>query len=146
MDQEPRYWIGVAARSDVMKAVEGGFCQFGHGRAGPLQRLAPGDAITFYAPRERLRAGPRVQAFVAIGRVKEGAPYRAEEAGGFRPWRRDVDYLDAAEYPIRPLLPDLGFVPAGRTWALVFRRSLFEIPRKDFNIIAGMMGVRRAFR
>ena len=55
----------------------------------------------------------RLQAFTAIGVVKPGAPYQADMGGGFRPFRRDVAWGDAAEVPIRPLLESLAFTRAG---------------------------------
>jgi hypothetical protein len=136
----PRHWIGVAARNHVEQAVAGGFCQLGHGKAAPVKRLAPGDWIAYYSPRTALDGGVPVQAFTAIGQVKPGEPYEAE-MGGFRPVRRDVDYLPAREAPIRPILNSLAFTRASPSWGNAFRRGSFAISAEDFLVIAEAMGV-----
>jgi hypothetical protein len=61
-----------------MAAVQGGFRQLDQGRRAPVRRLQSGDSIIYYAPRERVRAGDIVQAFVAFGKILPGEPYRAE--------------------------------------------------------------------
>jgi hypothetical protein len=137
-----RYWIGVASRDHVRKGVAGGFCQLGHGKAAPVKRLAPGDWITYYSPRTALERGEPVQAFTAIGKIKPGEAYQADMGGGFRPIRRDVDYLRASEAPIRPLLDRLSFTRGSPSWGYAFRRGSFAIPADDFLVIAEAMGVR----
>ena len=59
--RETRFWIGVASAEHCCRGVEGGFVQLGHGRAAPVQALAPGDGIALYAPREGMRDGAPVQ-------------------------------------------------------------------------------------
>ena len=84
----PRYWIGVASRDHVRKAVEGGFCQFSHGSDAAVRRVQPGDGIVYYSPREQMRGGEAVQAFTAIGMVAEAVsklehhPFPARLDGG----------------------------------------------------------------
>lgn len=136
-----RYWLGVACRAHARAGEAGGFCQLGHGKEAPLRRLAPGDWIVYYAPRENLDKGPTIQAFVTLGRIRPGEVYRAQQTDRFRPYRRDVDYHSVTEAPIRPLLDDLGFVPDHGSWGLPFRRGAFEIPRTDFRTIAAAMSV-----
>src|SRR5438270_14004111 len=98
-----RAWIGVASRDHVRRGVAGGFCQLGHGKHAPVQRLAPGDWIVYYSPRTRLDGGEPVQAFTAIGRIAAGAAYQADTGEGFVPWRRNVTWdTRAREAPIRP--------------------------------------------
>jgi len=72
----PRFWIGVASRDHVRRGVAGGFCQLGHGKAAPIRRLAPGDWIAYYSPRESYPDGALLQAFTAIGEVSWGAAFR----------------------------------------------------------------------
>lgn len=64
-----RYWIGVASHAHVRRGVEGGFAQLNHGKASPLQRMAAGDWLIYYSPREQREGGAPVQAFTAIGQV-----------------------------------------------------------------------------
>jgi hypothetical protein len=58
-----RYWVGVASRDHVEKAVQGGFFQAKHGREGPVKRMSKGDYVC------STRRGDAVQAFTAIGEV-----------------------------------------------------------------------------
>ena len=69
---DTRYWVGVASRDHVRRGAEGGFCQLGHGKAAPVERLSPGDWIAYYSPRTEMRGGETVQAFSAIGTVEPG--------------------------------------------------------------------------
>ncbi len=135
----PRYWIGVASRDHVKTGEAGGFCQLGHGKPQLVKRLAPGDGIVYYAPRERLRDGDPVQAFVAIGRIRPGEAYQANQAEGFHPWRRDVDFLSAVEASIRPMLDELSFIEDRAHWGYAFRRGAFDLPEGDFLKIADAM-------
>ncbi|MBW8637792.1 EVE domain-containing protein [Hoeflea sp. WL0058] len=141
----PRYWIGVASRDHAKAGEAGGFCQLGHGKAAPVERLSPGDGIVYYAPRERLGDGDPVQAFVTIGRIRDGSAYRANQSEDFHPVRRDVDYFPCREAPIRPLLDQLSFISDRTRWGMPFRRGSFAIPKEDFLLIAGAMGVGERF-
>jgi hypothetical protein len=89
-----RFWVGVASRDHVLKAVNGGFCQLNHGREAPVQKLQPGDRILYYSSRERMHEGAVLQAFTAAGEVIENEIYRVDSEAGFRPYRRNVRYPD----------------------------------------------------
>src|SRR5262247_2551592 len=96
------YWIGVVSRDHVERGVAGGFTQLNHGRAGPLERMQPGDGFVYYSPRAEHPFGTPVQAFTAIGRVAAGEIFQGE--GEDRPFRRRVEYMPASDAPIRPLI------------------------------------------
>lgn len=134
-------WVGVASREHVAVAVAGGFCQLNHGKEAPLRRMTPGDHILYYAPRDRMRAGEIVQAFVAIGTIDAGEPYQVEVTDSFRPYRRDVDYHRSREAPIRPLLDRLSFTRDRPSWGQAFRYGTFKIDADDLRIIAEVMSV-----
>jgi hypothetical protein len=134
-----RFWIGIASRDHAKAAEAGGFCQFGHGKKAPVRRLSPGDGLVYYAPREGMRDGPKVQAFVAIGRILPGEVYRAQQSERFCPYRRDVSYFEAEDAEIAPLKDDLSFSARGARWSMMMRRGLFEIPAEDFAVIARAM-------
>ena len=134
-----RYWIGVASRDHVRKAVEGGFCQFSHGSDADVRRVQPGDGVVYYSPREQMRGGQPVQAFTAIGIVAEGEPERPSGDGGFRPSRRPVNYAKATDAPIRPLLDQLSFTQGKTHWGQTFRRGLLPVEAGDFKLIAKAM-------
>jgi hypothetical protein len=119
----PRFWIGVASRDHVRRGVAGGFCQLGHGKSAPIRRLAPGDWIAYYSPRESFPDGAPLQAFTAIGEVQPGEPYAVDMGEGFVPTRRDVRFR------------------AKPSWGAVFRRGLVEVTGDDFARIAAAMGV-----
>ena len=133
------YWIGVVSQDHVAIGVAGGFMQLNHGKAGPLERVHPGDGFAYYSPRTEFPAGAAVQAFTAIGRVAEGAIYQAD-MGEFRPFRRTVQYLPAQPAPIKPLLESLSFIRSKEHWGAAFRYGLVRIPREDFETIAAAMG------
>lgn len=95
-----------------------------HGKAGPLTRMKRGDGIAYYSPSETFGGNDRLQAFTAIGRVREGEPYLSDRGGGFRPYCRDVACASSTRAPIRPLLVTLHSVPApGRAPLLALRRA-----------------------
>lgn len=133
-------WIGVASRDHVKAAVEGGFAQAGHGKMAPVKRMKRGDHLVFYSPREGLNAGERVQAFTAIGRVDDDEPYQLAQSACFEPFRRRIRYFSAHDAAISALLDQLDLTRDRASWGLVFRRSLFAISERDFQIIARAMG------
>lgn len=134
-----RYWIGVASREHVKAAEAGGFCQFCHGRNAPIRKLSAGDGVVYYSPRERMGAGARIRAFTAIGRVRPGPAYDAEQSGCFHPRRRDVDYRPANDAQIAPLLGQLSFSRENPNWGWLMRQGFFEITQADFDTIANAM-------
>jgi hypothetical protein len=141
----PRFWIGVASRDHVRRGVAGGFCQLGHGKSAPIRRLAPGDWIAYYSPRESFPDGAPLQAFTAIGQVQAGEPYAVDMGEGFEPTRRDVRFrVDAKEAPIRALLESLALTRGKPSWGAIFRRGLVEVAAEDFARIAAAMGVTLA--
>jgi hypothetical protein len=139
-----RYWIGVASKDHVLRGVAGGFCQFCHGKAQPLKAIEAGDRIVYYSPRTDMRGGETVQGFTAIGRIEDGAPYRADMGGGFVPYRKKVAFFPAQDAPIKPLLPRLSFTKDRKSWGYAFRRGVIGITAADYALIAAAMGVKDA--
>ncbi len=140
---ERRFWIAVVSKDHVDRATAGGFAQVNHGKAGPLERMRAGDGFAFYSPRASHPDGASLQAFTAIGRVRSGTLYQADLDDGFRPFRLDVEFLNAAPAPVRPLVPDLSFIRSKTHWGAAFRFGVVRVPAADFALIAGAMG--RAF-
>ena len=70
------YWIGVVSKDHVDIGVAGGFTQVNHGKAGPLERMRAGDGFAFYSPRTAYPDGELLQAFTAIGRIRNGTVYQ----------------------------------------------------------------------
>jgi hypothetical protein len=100
--------MGIASGQHARSGRDGGFAQLGHGKHVAVKSLKKGDWLVYYSPRDGIGEGEVLQAFTTIGRVTSHAPYRAEQAMNFNPYRVDVDYLkDAAPAPIKPLLEKL---------------------------------------
>ena len=134
-----KYWINTISRDHVMRGVEGGFTQANHGKPHTLKRLKTGDWIVFYSPKTSYKDGETLQAFTAIGQVKDEDLYQFEMAPDFIPWRCNVDFKKCVETPIKPLLGDLSFIKDITRWGYMFRFGMFEIPEADFNLISRAM-------
>jgi hypothetical protein len=134
------YWIGVVSKDHVVIGVEGGFTQLNHGKAGPLERMRAGDGFAFYSPRTAYPDGPPLQAFTAIGRIRDGRVYQSEQDGDWKPFRIAVDYLPARDAPIRPLIDALSFIRSKTHWNAAFRFGHLRVPEEDFAMIAVAMG------
>ena len=135
-------WIAVASASHVAIGRAQGFMQVNHGKAGPLKRIAPGDGVAYYSPTVTFGQKDACRAFTAIGRVKPGAPYQGVMAGGFDPFRRDVDWLAGHDAPIAPLLGELEFTRGKANWGYQLRFGLFKVSAADMALIARAMGAQ----
>ncbi len=119
-----------------------GIVQANHGKAAPMKRMKPGDFIIFYSPKLRFQGREPYKKFSAVARVKEGEVYQATMGGGFRPFRRDVEFLPCEEADIQPLIERLTFIRKKESWGFVFRFGFFEIPRRDFETVFKKMQPR----
>lgn len=134
------YWIGVVSSDHVESATAGGYAQLNHGKAGPLERMRAGDGFAFYSPRAAYPDGEPLQAFTAIGRIRNGTVYQATADASFRPFRLDVDYFPAQPAPVRSLIADLSFIRSKTHWGAAFRFGVVRVPEADFALIATAMG------
>lgn len=132
-------WINTVSRDHVERGVRGRFTQANHGKPHMLRKMARGDWIVFYSPKTAYPDGAPLQAFTAIGRVADDEPYQAEVAPEVVHWRRNVDFLDGAETPIRPLIDELGFIEDKSRWGYKFRFGVFRIDDHDLEIIRAAM-------
>lgn len=137
-----RNWIAVASADHVGRGRTGGFMQVCHGKGGPISRLRAGDRVVYYSPTVSMRGKDRLQAFTSIGIVEDKPVYQCDMGGGFRPFRRDVNYAGASEASILPLLEQLELSRGERNWGYPFRLGLVEITARDFDTIAAAMGAR----
>ena len=135
-------WIAVACADHVRRGREAGFMQVCHGKVGPLRRIRPGDRVAYYSPTRLFRGKDRLQAFTAIGVVREGEPYRVEMAEGFKPFRRDIAWLDAEEASILPFRASLEFASGDANWGYRLRLGLLPIGGRDMQRIAEAMAAR----
>lgn len=138
------HWIGVVSANHVQRGVAGGFAQMNHGKAAPLKRMKAGDGLIYYSPRSAHPNGQPLQAFTAIGRIRDGRVYQhdmsAEGVPGFVPRRIDVDYWPCRPAAIQPLIDALDVIADKRHWGAVFRYGQLRISAKDFALIAYAMG------
>jgi len=139
-----RNWLAVASAEHVEIGLSEGFMQVSHGKASPLRRIQPGDRIVYYSPNRHytpshaLRGKDQLQAFTAIGTVKPGTPYQADMGFGFRPYRRDVAWHDAAATPLAMVKDMLAFTQ-DKNWAYRLRQGVVEISDADMTTIAEAM-------
>jgi hypothetical protein len=134
-----KYWINTVSRDHVERGIKGGFTQAGHGKASGLKRLSKGDWIVFYSPKTAYENGETLQTFTAIGQIRDDELYQVTITPDFVPWRRNVEFQDCTETPIRPLIDDLSFITDKTHWGYTFRLGLFEIPTADFELIRSAM-------
>ncbi|MEQ1952035.1 EVE domain-containing protein [Mesorhizobium sp. CN2-181] len=139
---ERLFWLAVASADHVRRGWREGFMQVSHGKRAPLGRIRPGDGVVYYSPSAVYGEKDRLQSFTAIGVVRKGEPYQGEMGDGFTPFRRDVDWADASEAPIAPLLDRLELTAGKRTWGYQLRFGLLNISEKDFRLIAEAMGAQ----
>lgn len=123
----------------MQRGAAGGFTQANHGKPQMLKRLEKGDWIVFYSPKTRYVDGEPLQAFTAIGQVRDEELYQFEMASDFVPWRRNVEFHDCHETSIKPLIGKLSFIKDKTHWGYLFRFGLFEIPEADFELIRSAM-------
>jgi hypothetical protein len=133
------HWINTVSRDHVRRGVAGGFTQANHGKSTGLTRMSEGDWIAFYSPKTDYPQGDPLQAFTAIGQVLDDQPYQVEMTPDFHPFRRNVEFLDCQESPIRPLIDQLDFIEDKKQWGFRFRFGLFQITEHDFEVIRAAM-------
>jgi hypothetical protein len=137
-------WLAVASADHVAVGRTAGFMQVCHGKVSPLKRVQPGDRIVYYSPNQHYSAShaqrgkDRLQAFTAIGTVKEGKPYQADMGGGFQPFRRDVTWHEAEPVSLARLLQKLALTQE-KNWGYRLRQGLMEISDADMTTIAEAM-------
>lgn len=133
------FWINVVSRDHLKRGIDGGFTQANHGKDTILKRLKAGDWIVFYSPKTAYENGEPLQAFTAIGQVKDDELYQVEMMPGFTPWRRNVEFKECVETTIKPLIGYLSFIQDKTHWGYKFRFGLFQIPEADFELIKNAM-------
>jgi EVE domain len=136
-----RHWLGVVSRDHVLRGVEEGIAQIGHGKSAGLGRMSAGDGFVYYSPRDAYPQGAPLKAFTAVGRVADDELWQADE-GDFKPWRRRIAYESAAtEVPIADLRDRLDLT-AKPNWGYALRRGLIQLSAEDFALIHAAMTAR----
>ncbi|EWT01225.1 hypothetical protein N865_05435 [Intrasporangium oryzae NRRL B-24470] len=132
-----RFWLGVVSASHVRRGVELGIAQVHHGKRAGLARMAPGDGLVYYSPKDELRGTVPCRQFTAVGRIADGEIWQADE-GDFRPFRRRVDWADARPVPLADLTDRLLLTRAPN-WGYALRRGLLPLEEADFLLIEQAM-------
>ena len=137
-----KYWVNTVSKDHLQRGLEGGFTQANHGSPYNLKRMGRGDLIVFYSPKTHFQNGRPLQHFTALGKCTDDKPYQVEMSPDFHPWRRNVEFIDCKEVPVKDLIKDLGFIKDKQKWGFPFKRGMFEITQNDFLKIAEAMGVK----
>lgn len=134
-----KFWVGVASKEHVENGVKLGNCQFCHGKISPAKRLQKGDFVIYYSSKVSMENSELYQKFTAIGEVIDDVPYQVDMGSDFKPYRRNIKYLNACHVDIKPLIPILSFIKNKTSWGYVFRYGFLEIDQESFEIIATLM-------
>lgn len=132
------YWIGVVS-GDAAQHGQRDFGPYDHANVQPLRRMKAGDGFVHYSPGVAFRGKEPLQFFTAIGVLKERPSYLFDMGGGSVPHRRDIDWVEGREVPIRPWLDNLEFAEGSRNWSHKFRFGHLAISEHDFRVIAQAM-------
>jgi len=134
-----RYWIASVSKEHTIRGVAGGFMQVCHGKEAPLRRMKMDDYIIVYSSKITFEGNEKCQSFTAIGHVKDEEVYQFSMSETFKPFRRNISFLDSTECSILPLINDLEFIVDKKYWGYPFRYGFFEINEHDFNVIKSKM-------
>lgn len=137
-----KYFLICASKDHVLRGIEGGFAQAGHGRKDLISKPAKGDWVVFYSSKDKFENGKPLQKFTAIGQVVDEEAYQPTGSEAFRPYRRDVKFKDHHEVEIRPLLERLTFIMNKKRWGFYLMSGFREISKEDFGVIETAMKER----
>lgn len=130
-----KYYIVVASKNHVERGVADGFIQANHGKNAALKKLHKGDWVIIYSPKYLYEGNEPLQAFTAIGQVKDDELYQHKMSENFTSFRRNVTYYRCYDTPIAPLINDLDFIDNKQSWGYKFRFGFFEIGVDDFELL-----------
>ncbi len=134
-----KYFLICASQDHVLKGVEGGFAQAGHGRKDYMSKPSKGDWILFYSSKDNFENGKPLQKFTALGQVVDEEPYQSTVSENFKPYRRNVEFENVEEADIRPLLDHLSFIKNKKKWGFYLISGFREISKDDFEVIKSAM-------
>ena len=134
-----KYWIITASKEHVKNGVKGGFAQACHGKAHPLKKMKKGDFVIYYSSKAYFNKKDKCQEFTAIGQVKEDQVYQVEMSPDFCPFRLEIEFFEANDISILPLIDDLEFIQNKQKWGYPFRWGTLQIQEQDFKLISNLM-------
>lgn len=130
-----RYFLICASRDHVLKGVEGGFAQAGHGRKDYISKPSKGDWVVFYSAKDQFEDGKPLQKFTAIGQFTDEEAFQPNPDSNFKPYRRSVHFKKSREADIRPLISKLEFIKNKQRWGFYLISGFREISKSDFELI-----------
>lgn len=135
---DTNYWVGVASRNHVVQGATSGMFGIGHGKRQPLEQMAAGDKIVFYAPKiDHTKTGKAnvFQKFKGFGTVLDEPIFTIDIAGTCA-FRRKIQFEGIEqEAPIQPMIEQLDFIPNKAKWGFPFLRGYVAISKKDWELI-----------
>ena len=134
-----KYWIAAVSKEHTMRGVSGNFMQVCHGKQAPLKRMKKGDYLIVYSSKITMEGNDNCQSFTAVGQVEDDEVYQFKMTENFKPFRRNIEFLESVETSIIPLINELEFIPNKKSWGYPFRFGFFEIKENDFNLITSKM-------
>lgn len=134
-----KYWIATVSKEHTLRGVIGGFMQVCHGKRASLKRMNKGDYLIVYSSKITMEGKEKCQAFTAIGEVVDDNVYQYEMNDNFKPYRRNIKFIESVESSIIPLINNLEFIPNKESWGYPFRYGFFEIKENDFSLITSKM-------
>lgn len=134
-----KYFLICASRDHVLKGVENGFAQAGHGRKDLMSKPAKGDWVVYYSAKSVFGETAPLQKFTAIGMITDAEPWQPDNNSAFKPYRRNVDYKNSQEAEIAPLLAKLSFIKNKKRWGFYLMSGFREISKEDFDVIRNAM-------
>lgn len=141
------YWISVGSEENMRIAEARGFDIFGFKstRRAEVSRMKPGDKLVFYLKG--------LMKFGGIAEVSSeyfedhtrifSSPRKPSEDYPFRVTAKPLIILLPEQYvDVREIGPTLEFTRKWppEHWRLAFQGALHEIPERDYERIAGLMG------
>lgn len=126
-------WLGVVSAAHVRRARELGIAQIGHGTRAGLARMRAGDALVYYSPVRELGDRAPLREFTAFGVIADDEIRQADE-GGFRPFRRRVDYADTRPLPLAEVR-DVLHLASQPNWGYRLRGGLVPLDDHDVEVV-----------
>lgn len=135
------YYIICVCLEHTKRGIAWGFIQSNHGKSTNIKKLKTGDGILIYSSKyiftpENTEEN-KLQAFTALGYVRDEELYQGDMGWGFTPFRRNIDFeKETKQIPIIPLLSDLEFVKDVKKWGFPLMYWFLQISKHDFDLIA----------
>jgi len=137
-----KYWILIAPKNQITRAIAGSYAETSHGKSYPLKRMNIGDGFIYYSPKLEYGGEVQCQRFTAIGYVVGDKVYQVDLGSKVLPYRRDVKYLMCTETQIRPLISSLTFIKDKQHWGSIFKFDIIQVQAEDFMLIARTMNTK----